>query len=103
MMGRRRGYLRRFSQRAMADDHESRLYIAFVYGLWFLGQKQANRGKPRIAENPENTRGIHSRTTWQNSFSDLQNHCSTTELNWRCRLRNARGKPKQSNNATARF
>src|SRR5213080_1925767 len=61
----------RFSQRTTGDDHESRLYIAFVYGLWFLGQKQAKRGKPRIAENPEITRGIYPRTTWHNSFSDL--------------------------------
>src|SRR5947199_221925 len=69
----------RLSQRATGDDHESRLYIALVYGLRFLGQKQAKRGKPRIAENPESARGIQPRTTWQNSFPDLQNRCSTTE------------------------
>src|SRR5437870_824762 len=30
--------------------HGNRLYIAFVYGLWFLGQKQAEGGKRRIPE-----------------------------------------------------
>jgi len=61
---------------------EDRLYIAFVYGLGVLGQKQAKRGKRRIGENLETTKGTKTSTTGQNSCSELQNRCSTTELNW---------------------
>ena len=34
------------------------MYIAFVYGLRFLGQKQPKRGKRRIAENVETTTDV---------------------------------------------
>ena len=49
------------------------MYIAFVYDLRFLGQKQAKRGKRRIEENVATTRGIKTSTAGQNSFSELQN------------------------------
>jgi len=58
------------------------LYIAFVYGLRFLGQKVAKRGKGQIAENVATTRAIKTSTTGPNSLSELRNRCSTAELHW---------------------
>ncbi|PYJ60273.1 MAG: hypothetical protein DME24_10005 [Verrucomicrobia bacterium] len=72
------------SQRATRTDQKFRLYIAFVYGLRFLGQKEAKRGKRRIAANVGTTRRSKTSITGPNSFSKLQNRCSTTELRWRC-------------------
>src|SRR2546429_426785 len=54
-------------------DQKFRLYIAFVYGLGVLGQKQAKRGKRRIAENVATTRAIKTSTTGPNSLFELQN------------------------------
>ena len=70
------------SQRATRTDQKFRLYIAFVYGLRFLGQKEAKRGKRRIAANVGTTRRSKTSITGPNSFSELQNRCSTPELNW---------------------
>jgi hypothetical protein len=58
------------------------LYIAFGYGLGFLGQNGASHSNREFGNTLVNTGEIKRCQRRQRVGLELQNRCSATELNW---------------------
>ena len=60
----------------------AKLYIAFVYGLWFLYTIRCKRCQSRNQKSPVFTSGSKGKQTETILNLELRNRCSTTELHW---------------------
>ena len=67
----------------------AKLYIAFVYGLWFLYTIRCKRCQSQNQKSPVFTSGSKGKQTETILNLELRNRCSTAELHWLCQSERA--------------